>query len=290
MQFANQAISFFVSGLLCMLWMFLPVFGMNESLHKTIQDHINSNGFAALGLFFIFPFSYALGNAINSLANLAFSKRDQDIRNDVLDNIKIISKNKIIEEDIKKIKKFIQIKDNEIFNFYRFQSYASETKLYDFLTFHREIIRILRATSLNSFMIFLAFFTIVDCFFIKCLGLILMAIFIIILILPHLGTDEQNKSKYFPNLYKKIIKKNPLAFISNKLVALNITIFLFIIMPIIIMPIATKIFSLNHPELYYISVLFLFISSLSSIAWEKQQEDFYLTMVRALYTEVISKK
>jgi len=290
MQFANQAISFFVSGLLCMLWMFLPVFGMNESLHKTIQDHINSNGFAALGLFFIFPFSYALGNAINSLANLAFSKRDQKIRNDVLDNIKKISENQIIEKDIKKINKFIQIKNNEIFNFYRFQSYTSETKLYDFLTFHREIIRILRALSLNSFMIFLAFFTIVDCFLIKCLGLILMAAYIIILVLPHISIDEKDKTKFLPGLYKKMINKNPLNFISIKIVALNITIFLFIIMPLIIMPISTKIFSLNHPELYYIGVLFLFISSLSSIAWEKQQEDFYLTMIRAHFTEIISNK
>ncbi|KPA17005.1 membrane protein [Candidatus Magnetomorum sp. HK-1] len=267
MQFANQAISYFVSGFLCFFWMFLPVFGI-EHVRELIQNlpkPIDSNLVGVVGLFFIFPFSYALGNAINAVANWGFSRKDQQIRDDVLSLIKKISKKSVIQDDIDKIKTFVTLeKDNEIFNFYRFKFYKSGAELYDFFGFHREIIRILRATSLNAFMVFLALFTIWDCLYLRLFGYCAMAAFLAIIIV------SKGKAKI-----------DPLGWISNKYGFLIITFGLFLIIPISI------IFSITHPELYYIGGLFLFISSLSCIAWEKQQEDFYLSMIRAHLTDLI---
>ena len=45
MQFANQAISYFVSGFLCIIWMFLPMLGIADAteLLKNILKQIKEN-------------------------------------------------------------------------------------------------------------------------------------------------------------------------------------------------------------------------------------------------------
>ena len=269
MQFANQAISYFVSGFLCIIWIFLPMLGIADAteLLKNILKQINANGSGMIGLLFVFPFAYALGNAVNALANWCFSLKDQRIRTHVLNLIKKISKQPVIEKDIEKIKDYIALEnDNEIFNFYRFKCYLSGTELYDFFGLHREIIRILRATSFNAFMVFLALFTISDCLYIKCLGYLAMATFLITIVI--------SKGK---------LSINPLHWLSHDYGFLIITLGLFFTVPVgLIVPAST-----THLNYLYLGNLFLFISSLSSKAWEKQQEDFYLSMIRAHVTSMI---
>ena len=140
MQFANQALSLFISGIFCLVWLlilslpFLKSFiqGLQGKSIDPVLEKIMTSGFSSAFLsilfaFVIFPLAYTLGTIINTASNKLF----------------------------KKLKASFQEKDTN-YDLMRYQIYLESSDLYSYINFHYEIIRILRANSFNFLMIYIS--------------------------------------------------------------------------------------------------------------------------------------
>jgi hypothetical protein len=286
MQFANQAISLFISGIFCLVWLsimawsfidqssinFLKAYFFNKEM-----EPITTIGFT----FFVFPLAYAIGSAVNTIANRLFDKMDDKIRfvifKSFLDyeeieskinelNIKSsISKDtyKQIEYDLNNesstdLSKVLQL----IYHHYRLKIYNEGEELYNYLFFHREIIRILRATCFNFFFIFLSLITFTGCWFYKGVGylFILLILFNVLLV----------KESFWGNIFRHLFKKNHQIWFLIFSILVNYFLCIFY-------PIRNNLFLFAFP-------FTLFISFICFVAWEKKQEDYYKTIINVKQT------
>lgn len=177
MQFANQAISIFICGIFCVVWMGLFALPFDDYiLVEMIKKVISNNATGILnpiGIFIVFPLSYTLGNVINLFASRLLDSTDNKIRHKVLTAALPLSKveklgdslnfdttdiegayeNKIREKrDSMNYGKILKL----IYHHCRYTIYISNSELYEYLSFHREIVRILRASFVNFALIFLS--------------------------------------------------------------------------------------------------------------------------------------
>jgi len=245
MQFTHQVISLFISGFIALIWMLLPVYKQlieTETVETMIYMFI-SNPF---GILLIIPWAYSIGSAINSIANELFGNIDKEIRKKIFINLPDFSGN-----------------DSEIadtYHNYRYHAYQDFNNAYDFLSFHREIIRILRASSMNFFLIAISMVTLTSCLLCKFFAFILLVIFIINLIFFH----KKPKIDFFKFLFYDICYIKFLIFFY----------YYFSITKIL------AILSYYPYYLFYLGNLSLLLSCICYSAWEKQQKDFYNSIIR----------
>jgi hypothetical protein len=290
MQFANKAVSLFISGFFCLVWILLLALSLDDYLiYKSFKNLKIIKETAGLGLigftFLVFPLAYALGNAVNAVVNRLFGKMDKRIRwevfrekvftgdanladingllNDIGENNSLTKDDyiKMIGQPGEKPGEDLLKKIQETYHHYRFKIYKSSTDLYNHLIFHREIIRVLRATCFNFLMIFFALLTVPKSPALKIAGYSFTAIFLMyILLIP----------EYFSRLdFSGICLSNTsrVVFILSFFIG---TAILFILFP-------------NNSQLFMAIFPFtIFISLICLIAWKKQQEDFYRSIISAI--------
>lgn len=287
MQFANQAVSLFISGLFCLVWLGLlagPLLDPSmlvEALKWIVEKKASGalGAFSALGFsFLVAPLAYALGNAVNALANKQFGRMDKRIRCRVIrdettweeikthlqkadadssfspenyQNIKCVEK----ENEYGLFSKIAQAHYHHI----RFRIYASNAELFTYLQFHREIIRILRAVCFNFFMIFAALFTVTGNAPLMVFGYAMAA-------------------GILANIL--FVKKPPwidiFSYLFEKWRRCGIILFSITVCGLLFQTSLVK-----SALLLYAFPFTLFIAFICLVAWEKQQEDFYRTLIAA---------
>ena len=300
MQFANQAISLFISGIFCLVWMGILAWPLDNYLAYGFLKEINIKDFGPIALiaftFIVFPLAYAVGNAVNAIVNRLFGKMDKEIRcnmfkerfgwSEIAAHISEIGiKTSLNEENYEKLtckskgqnreqaqpenssgndqdlsKDLLKI-ITSIYHHFRYGIYNSGAEFYGYLVFHREIIRILRATCFNFLLIFLSLLTVSECWLFKIIGYAVIAFVLIntlcsenrplLDIFRYLFSNPNTKKAYFWALF---IFGNALLFWKY--------------------PIRNQLF-------LYLFPLVLFISFICFIAWEKQQKNFYQTIIGA---------
>ena len=256
MQFAKQAISLYINGFLGLVWMamlFHPLV-----YHVKIATWVNKDTITPLCLFVGLPMAYALGVAMNSLFGRLFSSMDDSIRVDVLKedaedmNIKIAS---------------------EKYHRYRYKLFEKSERFYEYVDFHREGIRILRAMCVHALLVVPSFMTVWDDMTVKVAGYILLVLgpacvwFLEVAGRRASTCDSEGKKKGFHVL--------EWAFVDHAL-------FFWVFWGLAFV---TMAFSFrNKPydgALVMVFPLALFVSCISFRAWRKKQKSYYKTIVNA---------
>ena len=252
MQFANQAISLFISGVFCLVWMGILAFLFGESyvleFAESIKNAADSSFYVVIFTFLVFPLAYAIGNGVNAVANKTFNRKDKKIRHKAFKKNLSLEKRDAIYDEIcgyfndcstenrtddsskkncwrrlcnyfsnyfdgcstKKSSKNSP-KIRRLYHHFRYILCHSGSDIYGYLIFHREIIRILRATCLNFALIFLSLSAILAKFVAK-----------------------------YAIYYSSFV---------------------------------------HHPSIYFLIAFSFVISGLCFYAWTKQQKDFYVTII-----------
>jgi len=164
MQFANQAISLFISGVFCLVWVGILGFFFGESyvleFVASVKNATNANVYMIFFTFFVFPLAYAIGSGVNAAANKIFALKDEKIRRKAFTVSLNPEKRDTVYEEICGYFNDISIdnlsKIRRLYHHFRYILYHSGSDIYNYLIFHREIIRILRATCFNFALIFLS--------------------------------------------------------------------------------------------------------------------------------------
>jgi len=259
MNFANQAVSLFISGIFCLVWIGLITLAYVNADYQSLKFHVHQmiagNAGAKMLLtgctLFLFPLAYAIGNAVNATVNTLFGEMDKAIREDAFKD----ESQKTGRTDI-----------TALYHEYRYKLYLSGSEMFNFLVFHREIIRILRATCFNFLMICLAMLAFIP--YVKFFAFV----FILYLVLSPL------RSKIFsgPDIFKAVFEAR-WPFI---LIFMLLFIFLFFIdagqnyLPVLMR-------SVHFKAALFLFLLSLLFSFICFTAWEKQQDDFYKTIIDA---------
>lgn len=302
MHFANQTISFIVSGFLSMIWMVLLACPM-DSIHNFrclsgIVSYFFGKGgaeiFAPMLLFF--AIAYALGSAMNALVNRLFGRMDKDIRLEVFRQLLTWEQLQVFEKEItndhpsppseggepvqpdfelraddytkplpylppEKFKKLSK-KVDSVYHHLRYDIYSSKRELYDYLGFHRETIRILRASCFNIFLIFLSIFAICSYKPLAITSYAIVALFLANGILP-------NNPPLFDVFHSMFDGENRIRTIL--VFAFGYVLFLWE-------------FPGENRFLFFAIPLCLGISMVCFLSWHKQQQDFYKTIINVQRT------
>lgn len=280
MQFANQAISLFISGIFCLVWIGFLAWPLDDFIiRKTLKNVVFNKEIISVGLigltFLLFPLAYAIGSAVNALVNRLFRGIDNKIRCSVITaqlGWRKLSQTidglgmelSLTEDEFKKIdckkngKSHEEIFDT-LYHHYRFKIYHAGTQLYEYLLFHREIIRILRATCFNFFMIYFALLTISQSRELKIIGYSFIVL-VLVYILFDLGKLSQKDSLRW--LYSDVVR-------------------IFILISLILIPMLLELLTHSNYLITFSFLFSIFISLICFIAWKKKQQSFYKTIIRA---------
>jgi hypothetical protein len=252
MQFvANQIISFCISGAFGLVWIAFLIFpslnGLLERVKSICDDYDKF-----LILFCTFILAYPLGIALNSLANTFFKDEDKEIRKKLFDKYGF-------KEGIDEI--------SELYHIFRYRLYLKSPSAYEYLSFHRESIRILRATALNMLLISLSLLTMTSY---KPIILYLMIALIFLFILFQQFINNTEDSSHDKQQQDKTNKdKEKEASLMKRLLATASVLIIFY-----------NILENSGLSLVCIlSLIALFFSLLAYLGWKKQQKNFYKTII-----------
>jgi len=262
MQFANQAISLFISGVFCLVWVGILALLFCESyvleFMASVRNATNTNMYVVFFTFFIFPLAYAIGNGVNAVANKMFGGKDKKIRRDAF---KTHLKPKKGDEIYKEIcdyfdnsssensskdaspKKLSKIK--KLYYYFRYDLFChSRPDHYGYLKLKNDSAKTGRLYHHFRYVLY------------------------------HSGSDIYN----YLIFHREIIRILRATRFNFALICFS---FSLILIKLVIKHAIYYSSFIHHPLIYFSIVFSYFISRLCFCAWEKQQKDFYVTIILA---------